>query len=63
MYGIFEIAGLRKVRAYDGAEFATIEIALSNVSPVVCYDIDEEHDAADFFTFGGNVYSIERVSA
>lgn len=63
MYGIFEILGNgRKVRAFSGVAFASINIALSNASPVAHYDLDEENDAADFLTNAGLVFAIERVA-
>lgn len=62
MYGIFEIINGRKVRAFHGATFRSIDIALSNMSPVAHFEIDEEFDAADFFTSRGQVFAIERVA-
>jgi hypothetical protein len=63
MYGFYEIAGITKSRAFNGAIFDTITDALESVATITVYaEQDEAHDAADVFTKFGQAFSIERVA-
>lgn len=62
-YGIFEIGGnARKIRVFGGASFVSREAALGAMPQLAFSEMDDENDAADAFTKGGMVYSVERVA-
>jgi hypothetical protein len=63
MYQIFEFAPWGKRLAFNGDKFETITAVETTLADTIAYfETDSDHDAADFITKGGGVYSVERVS-
>ena len=62
MYRIFSFNPYSgKSAAFDGKAFASLsEVQTDLAHIIVDFEIDAEHDAADFFTTTGQVYSVER---
>jgi len=63
MYQIFETTAYHKHIAFNGDKFETISAVETALADIIAYfEKDSDHDAADFITKGGGVYSVERVS-
>jgi hypothetical protein len=65
MYAIWSLNGFAKTRRLSYGTFDDIATAVKAIEAhpgLICWDADEEHDAADVFTASGEVFAIERVS-
>jgi hypothetical protein len=62
MYRIFAFNPYSgKTAAFDGKAFDTLSDVQTDLAHIIVdFEIDADHDAADFFTTTGQVYSVER---